>query len=125
MVALKTTEEARFILCGHAFGDDDDKLDAGFRRFHDGALNARCWNENARRGGAGGGTCVTDGREYWDAFNVLTSTFRIRAGDHECAVRPIAQAVETASASSQPLIDDTRRFVDEDAHGWSPWSTAI
>src|SRR5262249_40473566 len=124
-------EEPRLVVRGHALGDADDELDPGLGRLEHRGLHTRGGDEDARRGGAGGGHGIGDGGENGDAVDVGPGRLRAGPGDDPRAVVTVELPVEAALATGEALVDDLGGLVDEDAHlslpsacsGWAPASS--
>ena len=100
----------------NAFGDADDDLDAGVRRFQDRVGGERGRHVDHRGVRAGLPHRVAHGVEHRQAQMRLPALARRDAADHLRAVGNRLFGMEGALLAGEALADDLGVFVDEDAH---------
>src|SRR5205814_9133885 len=116
IVALELAEEPRFVMCGYAFGDHDDELDAAVGRLHDRIFDPRSRDEDARCSRARGLYGIGDRREDRNAFDFGTCLLGIGTGDDLGAVLAVQQAVVLALRAGESLVDDLCVLINEYRH---------
>jgi hypothetical protein len=102
---------------GNAFGDADDHLDAGIRRFEDGIGRERRRHVDHRGVGAGFAHGIVHGVEHRQADVRAAALARGHAADQFGAVFEHLLGMEGALLAGEALGDDLGVLVDQNAHG--------